>query len=204
MGNQSIESIDFTKYNKENPGANACVNFSHDWGIYIRGYTQGAEELLKIVMEKRLGVDTLVYPICFMLRHALELSLKQLIETCNKLLETKTTPPGHHKLHDLADYAIKKVNEVREHHDQIEKLPPDMEKNIKLAARSVHGLDQFSDVFRYPVHGDGKSTLHKDLRYIDYQSIYETINTALRDISSVNSYLDNILDFILDYKFQNR
>lgn len=204
MRKQSIESIDFTKYNTENPGANACVNFSHDWGIYISGYIEGAEELLKVVLEKRRGADTLVYPICFMLRHALELSLKQLIETCNKLLEAKTIPPAHHKLHELADYAIKRVNEVREHHGPIDKIPPDMEKNIKLAARSVHGLDQFSDVFRYPVHGDGKSTLDKELRYIDYQSIYETINPALKDISSINVYFSEILNFIQDYKFQYR
>lgn len=199
MKKKPIEPIDFAKYNKGNPMANACINFKHDWGIYISGYTEGATELLKIVLEKRQGVDTLVYPICFMLRHALELSLKQLIETCNKLLETSTTPPGHHKLHDLADVSIKKINDVRNRYEEIPELPLAMETNIKLAARSLHKLDEFSDVFRYPVHGDGQTTLPEHLRYIDYQVTYETISAAITDISSVISYFDNILNYVSDH-----
>ncbi len=58
----------------------ACLNDKRDnLGLYIVGYKEAGDILVKNIIESRSHHDSLVFPIVFMYRHYLELRLKQLI-----------------------------------------------------------------------------------------------------------------------------
>lgn len=195
----------FTIWNKEHPEANAYIDNCHGWERYINGYTEGAKVLIVTMLSEGAVKHTLIYPICFMLRHALELRFKQLIETCNKLLNPETKNPTHHKLKDLSDLAIEKINKVQiylkdNNHGDIPNLPTEMKKKIITAARTMHDIDEMSDVFRYPIHKNKNNTLPPEAKSIDCLKVYEIINVALEDVSAINCYLDNILDYFKEMK----
>lgn len=73
--------------------ANACVgnNGSPGYREYAEGFSDAANMLLAHVLdnEERSNVDILVYPICFNIRHAVELRLKHAIIKIKHLYEVK-------------------------------------------------------------------------------------------------------------------
>src|SRR5712691_2566119 len=85
---------------------NACLSFMSDsFGLYIMGYKEAGDRLVLSAMEDRSHLDFLVYPIVFLYRQYLELSLKYLVREGNRLLDfesgSKTGFPGSHRFETL-------------------------------------------------------------------------------------------------------
>ncbi|MFG0904923.1 hypothetical protein [Photobacterium damselae] len=75
--------------------ANACVgnNGNTDYIVYSKGFSSAANLLLKhIIINKRKdhNIDFLVYPLCFNMRHSIELRLKGAIEVLLKVASLKS------------------------------------------------------------------------------------------------------------------
>ena len=80
----------------------ACLNDRRDnLELYIVGYKEAGDVLVKHVMETQRHHDSLVFPIVFMYRHYLELRLKQLIRDGNLFLGNPSTFPKHHRIDTL-------------------------------------------------------------------------------------------------------
>jgi hypothetical protein len=79
---------------------NACIGRQGDELHYLDGYIEAASELADAVIQKKLLLkrDTLVLPILYNARHAVELLLKYVI---NQLLECGALAQGHPANHDL-------------------------------------------------------------------------------------------------------
>jgi hypothetical protein len=76
--------------------ANACVGENGDPQIneYASGFASAANLLLDQVISNRgltLYVDTFIYPICFNMRHAVELFLKSAAASLGRLVEIRRT-----------------------------------------------------------------------------------------------------------------
>ena len=74
--------------------ANACVgdNGSPDYVEYSKGFSQAANLLIEQVLQNRGQnplVDHMVYPVCFNMRHSVELRLKGAIEEIGKIAKFK-------------------------------------------------------------------------------------------------------------------
>jgi hypothetical protein len=82
---------------------NACIGRQGDELHYLDGYIEAASELANAVIEKNmLGKrDTLVLPILYNARHAVELLLKYV---ANQLVECGVLPYGHPANHDLQSH----------------------------------------------------------------------------------------------------
>jgi hypothetical protein len=82
---------------------NACVGRQGDEENYVDGYIEAAIELADAVIEKRMygKRDTLVMPILYNARHALELLLKFAI---NRLHEMGVIKDAHPKNHDIMSH----------------------------------------------------------------------------------------------------
>lgn len=67
---------------QENASFNACVgnNGAPDIYYYADGYAESVDLLIEGLTEGRGTLDTLIYPICFSLRHAVELTIKGQIQ----------------------------------------------------------------------------------------------------------------------------
>jgi hypothetical protein len=81
---------------------NACLNFAEDeFHLYATGYRSAAEHLFRVVDTNLREQDTLVYPIVFLWRQYLELSLKNLVRTGNLYVGRPAIFPMHHRIKEL-------------------------------------------------------------------------------------------------------
>ena len=130
---------------------NACVgNNGHPSYLeYARGYSESANLLIDTVLKKHLTVDVFIYPICFNMRHSVELRLKGLISDLEKFKEYRQKLPdfdleGSHDLGKIWRY-IK---------DEIIKLDKRYEvfiKELDSYIIDIAMVDSTGQVFRYPM-----------------------------------------------------
>lgn len=87
----------------QNSEWNACIGKQGDEENYADGYIEAAIELAEAVIEKRMFEkrDTLVLPILYNARHAIELNLKLVI---GELLQAAVINTGHPKNHDISSH----------------------------------------------------------------------------------------------------
>lgn len=82
----------------------ACFNLhSNDLCYYARNYKLAADSLISSVKERDVAVDSVVYPVLFLVRHQFELGLKELLALVNRLNESESSIPFTHKLQILWD-----------------------------------------------------------------------------------------------------
>lgn len=130
---------------------NACVgNNGHPSYLeYARGYSESANLLIDTVLEKHLTVDVFIYPICFNMRHSVELRLKGLISDLEKFKEYREKLPnfdleGSHDLGKIWRY-IK--NEIIKLDKRYEKFIQELDSYIV----DIAMVDSTGQVFRYPM-----------------------------------------------------
>lgn len=134
--------------------ANACVGNNGHPGIhtYAHGYASAANLLLEKVIENEGGdfyVDTYVYPICFNMRHSVELYLKSAALKIISLYEKRKLdiPPfdlkGSHDIGNIWEY-------IKNYAIKFDKR---LEKNINKLDQyiiDIAEIDATGQVFRYP------------------------------------------------------
>src|SRR5690348_9222326 len=97
VGDQLFTSERYSHYN-------AQINFTYNDDalyIYVLGYKEASDRLVRSVMEDSRHLDFVVFPIAFLYRQYLELSLKQLLRESSRLLDIPFTLPKHHRLETL-------------------------------------------------------------------------------------------------------
>lgn len=176
----------------KNSWHNACTGWSHQqWIAYQEGYKRGADLLVKHIVDTHSGHDFLIYPIVFLYRQAIELSLKHLLRNGNMLLNRKPTIPKHHRLVPL----------WRECRPILEQVWPDGPKEDLDAVNDVlvqfEAKDPGSTVFRYPVDTSGKASMPNSER-IDIQNFSEVANRILSLLegceAGISEYLQTMLE----------
>lgn len=124
---------------------NACLQWDpNSFTPYAEGYKQAGRALVEEIGLRRGTVDFLVYPIVYLYRHYLELSMKSLIESGNRLLDIDE---DFMDLHDL----LALWKECRRILEQIE--PPATKADLDAVEEKVkqlHRVDRDSMPFRYP------------------------------------------------------
>ena len=99
--------------------AYACVASGFDDIIYQDGYRQAALHLVEYLCDKGNEQDFLVYPIIYLYRHHIELTLKSIIRTAYSLLDeavigNRSDPLTQHDLSKLWASARPLLNAVSE------------------------------------------------------------------------------------------
>lgn len=124
---------------------NACLGFTRDqWFGLTEGFRRAGDVLVQQAIDKRSDLDFLIYPIAFLYRQAIELSLKHVVTVGSQLLDQE---PGVKWHHDLAPLWTRCRG-------LIEEIFPDEPKADLDAVGEV--VDQFvardprSTSFRYP------------------------------------------------------
>ena len=123
-----------------------------DWLAYILGYREAADIIVDQAQE--FGVDLMVYPVMFLYRHYLEISLKYIFIVLRQYFEDSSDLPTHHKL-DLLWKVVRSFME-REWNSAEHKACYDA---IEARISEFHRIDEGSYSFRYPVTKGNTSSL---------------------------------------------
>ncbi|WP_417382174.1 hypothetical protein [Gimesia sp.] len=169
---------------------NACLNYMHDMSYgYSEGYRLAAELLINHVESENQNHDTLVYPICFLYRHALELQIKNIIRIGRKLLDKQGGHPSHHKLSDLWPLAKGLLREAEPNQPD----PPEFSRIDKF-------IKQFADVdydaqeFRYPTKVKGRKSL-EGITHISLTTLRANIEPLASFLWGCEAWLSEMLQF---------
>ena len=152
------------------------------------GYKNSADSLVEIALNEgkkdRIDIlDTYIFPILFLYRHSIEISLKHIYFRAKGSI-----PKGGHNLLNLWDRIDKEVfkliglNCFNEKHD-IKELLKELQGKSK---------DEKGDVWRYLIDRNGK-LYFEEWDYIDYKNLKETLSWLYEQLDVLYDYVDHML-----------
>ncbi len=139
-------------------------------------------------MEETHTLDSLIYPICFLYRHYLELTMKELIARGSRLTQGKYDyPKDQHSLLELwekcRELLLKLVDSVsQETLDAVEETIVQMK------------FDSNSQSFRYPETKKDTPTLLNSITHLNVRKLMEVIERVGNFLEGANEYLSVVID----------
>ena len=132
---------------------NACIGPQGDEENYADGYIEAAIELATAVLEKEMydKRDTLVLPILYNARHAIELNLKLVI---GEFVKAGILTAGHAKNHDIASHMAFLEDQVIPDELFREKLAA-----LRLFVDSLAQIDDDGQELRFHQNRDGQRSM---------------------------------------------
>jgi hypothetical protein len=174
--------------------ANACVgeNGAPGYLDYAKGFSKAAKILIDKALEDldiKHSVDELVYPVCFNMRHSVELRLKGAISELTAIERARGSVlefdlDGSHDIGKIWEFFVKKSNSSDDRYVCI---------NARLAPLilDIAAVDPTGQTFRYPDSNDKQKHL-VEVRVINFfklQASFLALETALDDLHLLNVYL---------------
>lgn len=174
--------------------ANACVgdNGEPSYIEYSKGFSQAAKLLIDQVLENRgveYPVDDLVYPVCFNMRHSVELRLKGAIEVLQQIAKIKGAKfafnlSGSHDIKNIWS-AFKAESET------IDNRFVAINNLIEPTILDIAEVDATGQTFRYPVSKESKKHL-TDIALINFvvlKNKFNALEESLDNLHKLNIYL---------------
>lgn len=153
--------------------------------IYALGYREAAEVIYNNLDSKTRHHDILVYPIIFLFRQSIELFLKDIIITSNKILSNDSEYPKHHSLSILWAETKKYIFQIIPEHNKKDESAMDQ------FITQFDKIDPVSFAFRYPEDKKGLESLY------GIQSI--NLSNFFNVASGICNYLDSTDSVISEY-----
>lgn len=178
-------------YDKSNDHTNFVASFTADpkdaFGVFAKGYTLAANRLTKLLLDRPRFSDYEAYPIVFLYRHALELSLKHLIYTSVTLSAFKALDDIENKLrntHDLLKLAqsVKALLSLLFPEDDGLR---DAVALVKETCSEFSDIDPKSDGYRYPIDikGQHSTKLHQ---VINLRAFANRMSSVLENLDTIH------------------
>lgn len=166
---------------------NACVGWTRDaWTGYSEGYWRAADLLVQHSLENQSCQDFLVYPVVFLYRQALEVTLKHLLHIGNQLLNRSSAIPMQHQLLPLWQRCRTILEEIWP-----EGAKGDLDA-VESILREFDARDPRSTTFRYPVQKDGSVSL-PDSERIDLRNLSEVANRTYAILDACGTGVNELL-----------
>lgn len=173
--------------------SNACVgnNGSPNYYHYAKGYSSAANLLIEQTLkpESSYPVDTFVYPICFNMRHSIELRLKGAIEKLTNIY-------GHRKA--LPSFSLEGSHDIGKIWQYFKTNSVLLDNRLELYTRLLNDtIDDFADIdptgqtFRYPYSTD-KSKHLTTLGSINISILSERFRFIESILDSLEAYIDEL------------
>ena|ERR1035441_5601401 len=142
-----------------------CLYAPTDWNARACGFKRAADILASHVLATYTAGDLLIYPIVFLYRHQLELSLKEIILRANQLLDEPVRFRAVHSLRELWEDCRTALESAG--------FPVNIAETeyFEACIEQLDRLDPHSMSFRYPVTKTGAPTLPPSLQSIDLQNL---------------------------------
>jgi len=164
------------------------------WLLYAQGFLTAAEAACEHLLKNRQYTDFVVYPVLFLYRHYLEISLKALADDSLELLRREPQGKLIHGLRDLWEIAKKHLTEVLSD-------PEGMAMHLEViegAVAQFQALDPSGQGSRYPWGTKGERVLFAPER-ISVQNL----RNEMANVAQAIDQLGYILGARLDEKNQD-
>ena len=151
--------------------------FGHfSWGCYVEGYRDSVNSLLISIFNKKSALNkNELLPLFFLIRHYIELNLKEIIAH-EEFLNSNINQKREHNLLNLWSKSKPKIIELLKKPDiKSNKYLYPYELKLKEITQFIEYLNKYdpdSFTFRYPVKTDFKSPTIKTIE-IDIQNIHK-------------------------------
>lgn len=174
--------------------ANACVGengFPGYWE-YAKGFSQAATTLIDIVLSERglkLSVDEMIYPVCFNMRHSVELRLKgaiaelTLIEKCRSH-DLQFDLAGSHDIGNIWSFFVTWAPVVDDRYDSII-------SRLDTKIADIAEIDATGQTFRYPLNTESqKHLVHVSIiNFVVLKRSFAELEAVLDDLHCLNKNL---------------
>lgn len=169
---------------------NACPHWYADgsnWNLIAEGYRNAADKLVGMVLQRQALADEMLYPVCFLYRHFVELALKEIIGLGNLLQHGRwPTEEGH----DLCVLWEKAEPVLR---DFVSGMRVEELEAVGKQIAELQEIDPKADGFRYPKTRETKNQPAQvtlvGLRHVNLRH--------MRDVmSGIASLLDGSIDWL--------
>ena len=169
----------------------SAQNPQEAFGVFAKGYTLAANRLASLLLEAPRFPVYEAYPVVFLYRHALELSLKHIIYSSVKLAAFKyldDVDRGLQNSHDLRQ--LSKIVET-----VLALLFPDDEslrQTIAMVTETCHEfseIDPRSDGYRYPIDSKGQRST-KRRQVVNLRSFADRMSSVLEELDIIHCGLD--------------
>jgi len=154
-------------YDERNDRSNFTISWTaspkEDFGVFAKGYTLAADRLAQLLLEAPRFSDYEAYPVVFLYRHALELSLKEIIYSSSLLAGFTGANKIAHGLQNRHD--LRQLSGIVE--GVCARLFPEDEGLRKALAtvtqtcQDFSGIDPDSYAYRYPIDRKGLPSTKK-------------------------------------------
>ncbi|KFI23624.1 hypothetical protein [Nitrosococcus oceani] len=178
-------------YDELNDESNFVASFTSnskgDFGVFAKGYRLGAERLAESLTSAHRFADYEAYPVVFLYRHALELSLKHIIYSAALISAFQFSPSADgrlkndHRLPPLASGVA-----------QVLELLFPKEGSLRLLMREIseicddwRNLDPHSYAYRYPIDIQGKPSTRQH-QVVNLRSLAFRMSTVLESLETVH------------------
>ena len=172
-----------------NPSRNAEVGLNNEnsWCIYAAGFKHATEILIESV-KSTYEINTVVFPILFLYRHYIELSLKEVIGYGNYLDEqSKALRDGH----DLKSLWTEARACIGKHVCDVHKAELDYVEKLIL---DIHMIDPTSQGSRYPVVK--KRRANGPAPSFSWNSPSISLDELGNKIRAVGEFLDKVTNYL--------
>lgn len=191
----NLSSANKTFTNGEPTWANACVgdNGAPDLVDYAEGFASATNALIDSAIADQginLSVDILVYPVCFTMRHAVELFLKKVTEDLAEIGTLRGT--AQPIFNQVASHDLRKIwTHVKTYGLATDERLVDQVKKLDEYITDIADLDATGQVFRYPYDRANKKHLTSigiinfvvlKHRFNRIQSLLEDLNRMMADL----------------------
>ena len=175
--------------------------------IYQDGYRKAALHLVEYVCDNGSEGTFLVYPIIYLYRHHVELTLKSIIRAAGTLLDQPTTDKNGDTLaqHDLSKlWALARplLNLVHNVADD-STFPPDDLEGIDSYIRQLHEHDPDGQRFRYPTTKKGTPSLRSGLTRINIRHLSNALETLADYLEGTDNWFGDLIEAKAGYQ-ENR
>jgi hypothetical protein len=158
-----------------------------DFGVFAKGYTLAANRLASLLLEAPRFSDYEAYPVVFLYRHALELSLKHIIYSSVKLAAFKHLDDVDRGLQNSHD--LRRLSRIVE--AIVALLFPDDEslrQAIAMVTETCHEfseIDPRSDGYRYPIDSKGQRSTKRH-QVVNLRSFADRMSSVLEDLDTIH------------------
>lgn len=190
-------------YKRMNDTSNFVLSWTgdpkNDFGVFAKGYVFAAEQLAKRLLQLPHFSDYEAYPVVFLYRHALELSLKHVIYRCAELgalreIESiKDELYNNHKIAELVEAAATSLSILFPGDVMLATLIP----RCRETCRELSEIDPDSFSFRYPMDKRGRYATKVHLT-LNLSSFAVHMSSLLEDLDTVRFGLNGEIDIAED------
>ncbi len=176
---------------------NACISAHKTTHAYATGYLDAAKLLARLVIYSQKGVDTLVYPIVYLYRHYLEITLKDLIRkgcdiTDSEISESLQKALDGHGLMRLWNGFAPFFAEVSGGNSSF----PEVKRAMESYINQIHEIDPESVSFRYDSSKGTKDHKLENIQHINMLQLCNNMEKLTDLLEGVASEFSEALDYV--------